>query len=551
MGATTSFTRVTIAATVVSTALSGCGVQQITRSQESIANDAKSQVASKPESRSVVKVHGSSWLMGEEIRASKPQPAIYESEVVFNRTVRSLQDVADWISSRVGVRAVVDPSALNMAPMPAAAAGTASTAATGVLPPLPPGMPVGVQNIAQPGGAVAAVSLESGRDFRYSGPLKGLLDRVATAFGVWFNYRDGIVTFYRTETRTFDVSSVNEGATMNGSITTQDTSGVGGSSPMATPSTSAGASNSGQTMTLTASVKPWDTIEATAKAIAGPGADVRADRELGVVTVTGTPPQCDRLERWIKDLNARFAKQIAIDVHVYEVHLASNENYGANLALAYKSGSGHTGITFAGASVPKVSGAASAMSLGATILSGPLAGSSAAIQALSSLGNVSQVVQRSGVTLNGKTLNLQASTNQDYVNQTQSTLAANVGATSGIQTATVTPGFTGAFLPSFKDGRIYVVFDMTMSNLTALEPYPPNAKSDQAGVQLRTLQQSRFQQSISLKPGDSLVITGMYQQTASVNKNGVGSPSFPLLGGGVDAQKKDTILAIVISARLL
>ncbi|HDR9018064.1 TPA: pilus assembly protein PilN [Burkholderia vietnamiensis] len=543
-----TLSRVTVAATVLSTLLSGCGLQQITHLQESIADEAKDQVASKPEARTVVRVHGSAWLMGEEIRASKPQPAIYETDIVFNRPVRSLQDIADWISSRVGVRAVVDQSALTVTPAAPISTSPANSATSGIMPPLPPGMPTAGAPIV-PMTGTATGPLDGGREFRYRGPLKGLLDRVATAYGVWFNYRDGVVTFYRTETRTFDVSSLNEGSTMNGSITTQDSSAVGGSNTLAT--SSVGSSSSGQTMTLSASVKPWETIEATAKSIAGPGAEVHADRELGVITVTGTPPQCDRLDRWIKDLNARFSKQIAIDVHVYEVHRAENENYGANLALAYKPGSGHTGISFTGASVPKVSGAASAMSLGATILSGPLAGSNAAIQALSSLGNVSQVVQRSGVTLNGKTLNLQASTNQDYVNQTQSTLAANVGATSGTQTATVTPGFTGAFLPSFKDGKIYVVFDMTMSNLTALEPYPPNPKENQAAVQLRTLQQSRFQQSISLKSGESLVITGMYQQTASVNKNGVGAPSFPLLGGGVDAQKKDTILAIVISARLL
>ncbi|WP_321959258.1 pilus assembly protein PilN [Burkholderia cenocepacia] len=551
MAAVTPFARATVALSIMSTALAGCGVQQISRTQESLASEAKSQAASKPDARPVVKVHGSSWLMGEEIRASKPQPAIYESEIVFNRPIRSLQDVADWISSRVGVRAVVDASALSSVSAPGAPTGPVATGAAGIMPPLPPGMPTGALTTLQPNGPSATGALDGGREYRYKGPLKGLLDRVATAYGVWFNYRDGVVTFYRTETRTFDVSSLNEGSTLDGSITTKDSSSGGAAAGPATSSGTASGSNSGQTMTLSASVKPWETVEATARAVAGPGADVRADRELGVVTITGTPPQCDRLERWIKELNTRFEKRVAIDVTVYEVHLSNNENYGANLSLAYKSSSGHTGISFAGASAPKVSGAASAMSLGATILSGPLAGSNAAIQALSSLGNVSQVIQRSGVTLNGKTLNLQASTNQDYVNRAQSTLAANVGATSGIETATVTPGFTGAFIPRFTNGRIHVTFDMTLSNLTALESYPPNPKADQASVQLRTLQQSRFQQSISLKPGDSLVITGMYQQTASVNKNGVGSPSFPLLGGGVDAQKKDTVLAIVISARLL
>jgi hypothetical protein len=43
----------------------------------------------------------------------------------------------------------------------------------------------------------------------------------------------------------------------------------------------------------------------------------------------------------------------------------------------------------------------------------------------------------------------------------------------------------------------------------------------------------------------------MREQSTSTTNNGIGSPYMPLLGGGVDAQKKDTMIAVVITARLL
>ena len=52
-------------------------------------------------------------------------------------------------------------------------------------------------------------------------------------------------------------------------------------------------------------------------------------------------------------------------------------------------------------------------------------------------------------------------------------------------------------------------------------------------------------------PGETLVLTGLRDQSTSMTNNGTGSPFMPLLGGGVDAQKKDTMIAVVITARLL
>ncbi|MBO1859223.1 hypothetical protein J4G52_37345, partial [Burkholderia cenocepacia] len=347
-------------------------------------------------------------------------------------------------------------------------------------------------------------------------------------------------------------TGLNEGGRLEGSISTGNGDSAGGSvsGGSSVGASSGGNSASSQKLTMTADINPWKNLQTTAKAISG-GGQVVADPDAGILTVTGTPPMCDRVEAWIKTLNATYAKRIEIDVHVYEVRLSREDNYGLDLALAYKSKSGHTSVGISGASVPKIQGTATPFTFGANILSGPFSGTKGAIQALSSLGDVTTVLSKAGVTQNGKLMSLQDARQQGYVPQTQSTLASNVGSTTSMQSATLTTGFTSGFLPKLVNGNILIDFNLTLSQLIDMQTFPPGCTAGQSCVQTPTTQNTQLQQSVTLKPGDTLVLTGMQQKTLSTAGNGVGSPWVPLLGGGADAQKNDTVIAIVLSARLL
>ncbi|MFJ4291238.1 type II secretion system protein GspD [Cupriavidus sp. NPDC089707] len=547
--------RYTATAVAAATLLSGCGVMETRDVQNAIGSDAKAAYADAPRSRPVFRVHEGAWLMGEKIRASKPQPDIYNKHVVFKGTLGSLTEAVNWIAQSVGVRATVDASAVA-----SATGGTApSQPNAGARPsgPIPMGGTSRVDLAAPLAGAAASgqgagMAVTLPLTLRYEGNFKGFLDAVEAHFGVWSRYNDGTVAFFRTETRTFMLPSLADASSMNGSITTSDSSS-GGMAGAGGNGGSAGGSGgrSGQTMTMSVEMKPWETLQATAKAVAGASAEVVVDKNLGTLTVTGDPVQCDRIEQFVKSLAAMYGKQVAIDVQVYEVRVTREDNYGLNLSLAYQSSSGQPGVSFSSPSTPTISGSATPMNLGATIMSGPFAGSKAVVQALSTLGNVSQVVSRSGVTQNGKVLALQTATLQDYVAQAQTTLAANVGSTSSIQTGTVTYGFTSNFLPKVVDGRILMNFDMTLSDLLPLQPFNSGGSSNQTTVQLRTMPTNRFTQSITLKPGESLVLTGLRNQKAATTNNGIGEPWMAALGGGVGATRGDTVIAIMISARLL
>ncbi|WP_434716394.1 secretin N-terminal domain-containing protein [Paraburkholderia sp. A3RO-2L] len=548
------------ALTIIASMLSACGVQEIYHQQSALAAQAKDSIATTPRSRPIVVIHEGSLLMGEKVRASKAQPEIFDNPVEFReKRALTLSEIAAWIAQTVRVRAEVDPSAQSTTP-----AGTNTPIAATTVPngPLPSSGFGGVPALSTalpgvPPSAPTSSFAPAPKSFRYSGDFAGFLKTVEAQFNVYSRYRDGVVTFFRTETRTFTVPTLDDTATMGGSITTGDSQGAStaqGSGGSTTPSTAGSGSSSGsggQTMTLHLQASPWQTLQATGQAIAGNGATVVADKNLGILTVTGTPPQCDRVEAWMKSLTAQYGKQVSISVDVYQVQETKEENYGMNLKVAYLSKNGHTGITLTGAQAPTVTSSTTPMTFGATILGGTLSGTSATIQALSSLGNVTQLVSRAGVTQNGKMLALQVAKSQGYVQSTSTTLAASVGSSTSIQTGTLVPGFTSSFIPKVIDGRILIDFDMTLSDLIRLDTFTSGSGTSQSSVQLPLEQITRFQQSIGLKPGESLVLTGMRQQSTSTTNNGVGSAWNPLAGGGVDATSGNTIIAVVITAKLL
>lgn len=562
--------------------LGGCAAVQQARTQSrAMEQDARAHAAqAMPQSRPTVENHAGAWLMGEQIIPSKPQPAILDKQVVFNVSnvaSWSMSDFTDWLSRHTGVSVIVDDSAKGALPGSAAPSmGLPSPIETGPRVAGLPSLPMLPNNGAVTGipampslpsalsfGAAAAPALTADKPLRYTGPLRGFLDLITGRAGVYWHYRNGAITIFRTETRTWNIPSLPMSSSSTGSISTGSTGGgssAGGAGMSdSTLSVSSGSSSSGSassggggstSMNTTAVVNYWGGLQKTAQAVAGPGAATVVDQSFGTLTVTGTPPQLERVASWVNSLRSSLQKLVAIEVHVYNVKVNREDNYGLNLGLAYNTayqGSNSAKVSITPAQAPALVSSSTPMSLGASIVGGTLGGTNIAVQALSTLGNVSQVVSRSGVTLNGQMLALQAAQTQNYLASSQTTLTSVSGSSTALQPGTITYGFTGMFLPKVVNGKILIDLNMTLSNLLGISTFTSGSSS----IQLPSLSSTTFQQSVSLQSGQTLVLTGYRQQQASVTNNGVGSPDFAALGGGVDAQKGESILAVVITARLL
>jgi type IVB pilus formation R64 PilN family outer membrane protein len=419
---------------------------------------------------------------------------------------------------------------------------------------------------------------KTGIPLNWNGSVAGLLDYVTAKDGLWWKYRNGAVHVYRTETETFSIPALAWSTKASGSIIAaagasgSSSSGgaggaMGGGSAMggaggamggSSGSSSQGNISTGTTdIVNTSSVNVWKNMEKTAQIVAGGAARVMADSSTGTLTVTGTPPQIGQVRQWVRGLTRQLERQVIISVHVYNVQLNSGQNYGLNLSGVFNNLGKQYGVSLQGVAPPTPTGGGMSnttpMSLGASMLSSATGaasqvnGSQVAVQALATLGNVTQVFSRSAMSLNGEPAPIQVAQQTSYLAENSTMQTANVGSTSGLIPGTVTTGFTAIFLPRVDNGQVLLGMNMTISNLVSLNTISSGSES----IQVPTVDSSTFQQSVSLKPGQTLLLTGYSQSGGNTSHNGVGSPYLPLLGGGANASTSKQMIAIVITAKIL
>ena len=511
-----------------------------------------------PKAPPVVQTVDTPFLLGTAVDVRHAVPAILKQSITLvSANPLTLPEIAGKITQLTGIPVHAEDLSEGT--------GTTARASGSMLPPLP--SQTGGFSLQGVGGQSRYAS--HGIPLHWHGSVAGLLDVITAKDGVWWRYRDGAVRIFRTETKTFSIPALAWTTQSSGSIVASAganamgggmSSGIGGAGSMPTGgSMGAGGASGGQGNTSTGTtsivntskIDVWAGLQKIAQTVAGTGAQVEADGATGTITVTGTPPQIQHVREWVHGLTRQMEEQVAITVHVYNVTVNNEQNYGVNLKLggAFQG----YGVSLQGVAPPTPASGTQPMSLGANILSGASGalgqwqGSSVAVQALATLGHVTQVFSQSTISLNGQPSPIQVAQQTGYLAESSSTQTANVGATNGLIPGTVTTGFTAMFLPRVIDGKILLGMNMTISNLVSIQTVSSGGNS----IQVPNVDSSTFQRSFSLKPGQTVLLTGFSQKGGSTTRNGVGSPYLPLLGGGADASTSKQMIAIVITARIL
>jgi type IVB pilus formation R64 PilN family outer membrane protein len=551
--------KIAIATAILPFTLAGCATFHQAHVKQVQAEQAITRYQP-PKAPPVVSTVDTPYLLGTVVDVRHTVPAILKQSITLIYTYpMTLRQIAGEITQKKGIPVHIEDS---QEPYTSAAPG-------GMLPPLPSqtgGFPTPLQGAGgQSGYASRGIPLD------WHGSVAGLLDMITARNGVWWRYRDGAVRIFRTETKTFSIPALAWSTESSGSIVASAganamgggmSSGIGGAGSMPTGgSMGASGASGGQgnestgatSIVNTSKIDVWAGLQKIAQTVAGSGAQVEADGSTSTITVTGTPPQIRHVREWVHGLSRQLERQVAITVHVYNVTVNNEQNYGLNLAGAFQSLGKQYGVSLQGVAPPTPTGGTQPMSIGANILNsatgamGQWQGSSVAVQALATLGHVSQVFSKSTISLNGQPAPIQVAQQTVYLAESSSTQTANVGATNGLIPGTVTTGFTAMFLPRIIDGKILLGMNMTISNLVSIQTISSGGNS----IQAPTVDNSTFQQSVKLKPGQTLLLTGYSQKGGSTTRNGVGSPYLPLLGGGADANTSKQMIAIVITARIL
>ncbi|CAN7779815.1 hypothetical protein LJR296_007923 [Cupriavidus necator] len=556
----------TISTLLTAAALTGCSTlkEDVIALKDQASNKFTEESEKHAQPVPVVTRTRAAWLLGNAVPVVAPPPPFLSRKITYNpgRLV-TLTDVAAYITQKLGVS--IDTSEVwSGTPGTSVAGAMAGAPASPTVPALSGasalgmnGAPGALTNPSLGGSAIPGMgSAQQSFSVDFDGRVSGLLDIAASKAGVWWKVVEGRgILFYRTETKTFYLpalankskggSQISENAIASGSGsagTTSTASANGGT---------AGGSNAGTDF----DVDIWRDLKETAQTVAA-GAKIAVNPSTGSVTVTGTPTQVRYVEDWAKSLSESLSQQVSITLDIYTVNVNAEDNYNWNPSVVFKSLSGKFGVNLSGPQAPAIVSGTTPLNLTANILStatGGLAqfsGSDFAYNALSTLGDVAQVMHETVVTLSGRPAPIQMADVAGYLASSTPSASVAVGATPlppSLTPGSLTTGFTATFIPKVVNGKILLAIDMTNSNNKGFG----KAGTDTSFIQTPNYSKNTFQQSTILTPGQSLMLTGVQQHNGKANSNGVGSASNYFLGGGVGNTTSKQITAIVITAKVL
>ena len=398
---------------------------------------------------------------------------------------------------------------------------------------------------------------------RYTGKLSGLLNYLAGRYGVYWHYRDKMISFFANETRVFTIYALPTETTLQASLTG------------ATMGENSGGGNASSSLSTSANLALWDSIEEGVKQIVGETGKLSFSRVAGTISVTASPYVIRKVGKYVAAWNEKLSRQVAITIRILEVDLSNSDNYGLNLIGAFSNGkfsleaagpyNGLVGVT--GVSGGAVSSVGNLM-MAIIKPNSKFNGSQSIIQAFSTQGKTRQLTSASVTTMNNKVAPVQITTSQNYVkeiNVTTSGSGDNKSVETDMDTDTLTYGFTMDILPRILDhGRLIMMFSMTMTNLVDMTEYSSssgaNPDPDEGGdsgdkestrVQLPTMNMRGFMQEVAMRSGSTLVLTGFEQMTDATKSSGIGKAKMGLLGGQAYNENKRQVMVILITPEIL
>jgi type IVB pilus formation R64 PilN family outer membrane protein len=383
----------------------------------------------------------------------------------------------------------------------------------------------------------------------FNGTLKGFCDYLAGKTGLEWELDGKVIHFTSTKIKTFYIAEL-PGRNNNESALSSSTGTIDAGSSALNAGTSPGvkseqSGSGGLRSRNIVDLDAWTEIKQSITSIAGSGAQVTVNPTLGSVTVFGSVAGVNRVEQWVAQLNQMQSVMVQIEMHVYSISLTREDNYGVTPNLIWSHFLHNAPLSLSGATGPQQLGSSGVTNL---ILGSDAQGkSSALVSALSDIGQVTTVFDKTDITKSGRPVLNQFGSSKNYVSSVSTVATANVGTSSSLNTSSINVGFNSYVLPRLVGHDIHLSIAINSSDLEKIDQFGANGVS----VQEPLVNSTGIQNEVVIKPGQTVLLTSFSSNTGQLSGNGVGSPFNPLLGGGIDAANTKKIIAVTISANTL
>lgn len=421
---------------------------------------------------------------------------------LFQRAPVDLTTATRQLSEATGLLITATPDAL----MPASAFAP-KTSVVAAAPAAPPGTASAMASSPQVVVAVAGA------------PIWQVLDDVARQIGAAWRPTSSGAEFFRVETRVFDLqgvasianTSVNLGrnAQQNALFTSESKSGF-----------------------RTTDQNVLAGIRGTVDAMLTTGGKAVYSDEHQNVVITDTPASVERIAEFIARRNKAMTRRVRVVLEAVEVTAKDDSDASIDWNLVYNA------VKASGTTTgPATMGTANSGLISLTQKTGPFAGSSLLVQALSEVGTVVSRRTFPFITTSGKPVTQAIRSTFNYVDQVQAATTATTVSAPIAPTVTQKDETVGTFvtlIPTAKeDGTIFLSIAFDVTTLDSLVPFTVGQGAAAVTVQQKTIGGQGVVEEVPVRSGQTVVIGGLELVTGQDTQRRL-AKGVPMLFGGAD-----------------
>jgi type IVB pilus formation R64 PilN family outer membrane protein len=379
---------------------------------------------------------------------------------------------------------------------------------------------------------------------RWQGKLEGLLDEIASILGLSWRYQQGAITLYYLDSRTFQIYAIPSETEMSSTIHSGIDVGLGGKD-----SASKGSGQSSQKTRVSLKSDMLEDIHRSLQSMLTQGVGkLSRSPSTGSVTVTDTPDVLDRMAQYIDHENRTITKQILLNIKVLAIELHDQHQLGINWNLLYNPSQRGSPLGGIGSS-PREKSTIGNATIFKALGKGPLGDSEWLLDVLAQQGRISTITSPSVTTLNLQPVPVQVATQKSYLARTEITQKAKGDSTFTLTPGMITHGFNMHLLPFvMADNQLLLQYTINLSELVDTKTFGVKEKAE---IQLPEINSRLFSQKVKLQSGDTLILSGFEQIRNATQRQGTGSPNLWLLGGGVHAHQKRSLIVLMITPTIL
>lgn len=366
-----------------------------------------------------------------------------------------------------------------------------------------------------PGGAID-MPIGGRMKVYHRGKLSTLLDRIGSKFDLAWSFDGNTIIFDRMTHLIYDMPL----PATSGNITT----------------TLAGINIGGSSITSTKSVSfdAWKELEIALNTTAPPPAQITLSKNAGQVTVFA-PPSVQKNVRGVIDRFTKvYSTRIGLEIATYFVDADKSEDFGLGITIASTNGRGR--INLGTAISDGVTG-------GIGIVGGRFGGSQIDFKALAKDTDVVDYRRTDTIAQNGVISPVVLLNTRNFVKETSRETDANGNVTNSVVTDQISTGLSVYALPRLlENGDIQLSLWILQASLNELERFDTGS----GVVQLPNTDQRAIEYTLVMKAGETLIMGGYEQQTATKARSGAGNAGFFGLGGSRTAKTRRTKMIVMV-----